>query len=42
MPHRQGGADFEQGLAVAHRQFVEDETPCLIVESSEDIDQNAL
>jgi hypothetical protein len=25
-------------LAVAHREFVEDETPGLIVESSEDID----
>jgi hypothetical protein len=38
MPRREQGTDLEKGLAVARRQFVEDEAPRLVVESTENID----
>ena len=38
MPRREQGTDLEKGLAVAYRQFVEDEAPRLVVESTENID----
>jgi hypothetical protein len=38
MPRREQGADLEKGLAVARRQFVEDEAPRLVIESTENID----
>jgi hypothetical protein len=37
VPHREHGADLEQGPAVAHRELVEHETPGLVVERAEHI-----
>jgi hypothetical protein len=40
MPRQEDGTDLELGLAVARRQLVEDEAPRLVVECSEDIEQD--
>jgi hypothetical protein len=37
VPGGECGADFEEGLAVAYCEFVEDQAPGLIVECSEDV-----
>lgn len=37
MPRGEQSADLEQGLSVASGEFVEDETPCLVVESPEHV-----
>ena len=38
LTRKEQGTDLEKGLAVARRQFVEDEAPRLVVESTENID----
>jgi hypothetical protein len=37
MPRGEQGADLEQGLSVARGEFVEDETPGLVVECPEHV-----
>ena len=37
VPHREQGAELEQGLTVPGSKLIEDEAPCLVVKSSEHI-----
>ena len=37
MPSGEQGADGEQGLPIRGREFIEDETPCLVIERPKDV-----